>query len=52
MNYLVAVVVGNDPRRTRDVVVPGRSVWQAGWLYRKLHPDDWVVAVRAAGGPG
>ena len=47
--YLIAVVVDKDPRRTRDVVLEGRSVWQAGWLYRQINPDAWVVAVRACG---
>ena len=47
--YLIAVVVDNDPRRTRDVAIQGRSVWQAGWLHRQINPDAWVVAVRACG---
>ena len=48
MTYLIAIVVDNDPRRTRDVHMKGRSVWQARWLYQQLHPEAWVVAVRAA----
>jgi hypothetical protein len=28
MTYLIAIVVDNDPRRTRDVAMKGRSVWQ------------------------
>jgi hypothetical protein len=52
MTYLIAVVVDGDPRRTRDVAVQGRSAWQAGWLYQQLHPEAWVVAVRATGGAG
>jgi hypothetical protein len=44
--YLIAVVVDGDPRRTRDVTIQGRSPWQAGWLYRQINPDAWVVAVR------
>jgi hypothetical protein len=46
--YLIAIVVDNDPRRTRDVAVQGRSEWQAAWLYQQLHPDAKLVAVRAA----
>lgn len=48
MTYLLAIVVDNDPRRTRDVAVEARSAWHAGWLYRQLNPKAWVVAVRAA----
>ena len=48
MTYLIAIVVDNDPRRTRDVAMKGRSVWQARWLYQQLHHEAWVVAVRAA----
>ncbi len=48
MTYLIAIMVDNDPRRTRDVAMKGRSVWQARWLYQQLHPEAWVVAVRAA----
>ena len=47
--YLIAVVVDGDPRRTRDVTIQGRSPWQAGWLYRQINQDAWVVAVRACG---
>jgi hypothetical protein len=50
MTYLIAVVVDNDPRRTRDVAAQGRSAWQAAWLYQQLNPDAWVVAVRACEG--
>jgi hypothetical protein len=49
MTYLIAVVVDNDPRRTRDVAMQGRSEWQAAWLYQQLNPGAWVVAVRACG---
>jgi hypothetical protein len=49
MTYLIAVMVDNDPRRTRDVAVQGRSAWQAAWLYQQLNPEAWVVAVRACG---
>jgi hypothetical protein len=48
MTYLIAIVVDNDPRRTRDVPMKGRSAWQARWLYQQLHPEAWVVTVRAA----
>jgi hypothetical protein len=49
MTYLIAVVIDNDPRRTRDVALEGRSEWQAAWLYRQLNPGAWVVAVRGVG---
>ena len=44
--YLVAVVVDNDPRRTRDVAMEGRCAWQVAWLYRQLNPGAYVSAVR------
>ena len=44
--YLIAVVVDNDPRRTRDVALQGRSEWQAAWLYRQLNPGAKLVAIR------
>lgn len=50
MTYLLAIVVDNDPRRTRDVVVEARSAWHAGWLYRQLHPGANLVAIRARAG--
>lgn len=42
------VTVADEPRRSRDVLVPGHSAWSAGWLYRHLHPGDEVVLVRPA----
>jgi hypothetical protein len=49
MTYLLAIVVDNDPRRTRDVAVEARSAWHAGWLYRQLHPGAKLAAIRARG---
>lgn len=42
------VTVADEPRRTRDILVPGHSAWSAGWLFRLLHPGDDVVMVRPA----
>lgn len=50
MTYLLAIVVDNDPRRTRDVAIQARSPWHAGWLYRQLHPGAKLVAIRARAG--
>jgi hypothetical protein len=42
------VTVADDPRRTRDVLVPGNSEWSAGWLFRCLHPGQSILMIRPA----
>jgi len=40
------VTVRVDPCRTRDHRITARSAWAAGWLWRRLHPEQTVVMVR------
>jgi hypothetical protein len=42
------VTVRLDATRTRDDLIPARSQWSAGWLYRTLHPTVEVLLVRPA----
>ena len=44
--YLVTIRTGGDPLRTADHSLPAESAWHAGWLYRQLHPDAKIVAIR------
>jgi hypothetical protein len=44
--YLLTVMANDDPTRTQDVAMQGRSAWQVGWLYRQLNPGARITAIR------
>ena len=44
--YLVTVRL--DESRTRDHSIEARSAYNAGWLYRQLHPQARIIAIRLA----
>lgn len=48
MRYLVTV--RHDEHRTQDYAVRHRSAYEAGWLYRQLHPGARIIAIRPAPG--
>jgi len=43
-DWFVTVAVARD--RTADHIIRARSQYAAGWLFRQLHPDAEVIAVR------
>jgi hypothetical protein len=40
------VTIWLDRRRTQDYRIEATSAWNAGWLFRQLHPGVEVLAVR------
>lgn len=46
--FLITISPTGDPRRTQDVALNASSAYNAGWLYRQLHPSTQIIAIRMA----
>jgi hypothetical protein len=44
------ITVRHDETRTQDFAINASSAYQAGWLYKQLHPGARIIAIRPAPG--
>lgn len=45
-DWWVTVTVNGDPLRTRDYRIRARNAYNAGWLWRLLHPGSVITHIR------
>ena len=45
-DWWVTVAVNGDPTRTRDYRIRACNAYNAGWLWRMLHPSQRIVHIR------
>lgn len=45
-DWWITVAVNGDLTRTRDYRICARNAYNAGWLWRLLHPGQRIVHIR------